>query len=99
MTRQSRALAAAVVGSLPPVALVLSLETLMSLVQRARQVGLLGHLRATADQCYTRSGSADEAVVTAFLHGRDCMTSRHHSATLASQFGVPRSRWLHRSAA
>jgi hypothetical protein len=38
------------------------------------------------------AGSADEAVVTAFLHGRDCVTSRHHSATLASQFGVPRSK-------
>ncbi len=83
----------ALVASLPPVALVLSLETLMGLVRRARAGGQPGRVQATAGKCPHRvAGSADEAVLTAYLHGRDCLDEPPSQRHLASQFGVPRTK-------
>lgn len=83
----------ALVASLPPVALVLSLETLIGLVRRARAGAEPGHLSANAGQCPHRvAGSADEAVLTAYLHGRDCLEEPPSQRHLASQFGMPRTR-------
>ena len=83
----------ALVASLPPVALVLSLETLMGLVRRARAGVEPGHLSATAGRCPHRvAGSADEAVLTAYLHGRDCLEESPSQRHPAGQFGIPRTR-------
>ena len=83
----------ALVAALPPVAFVLSLETLMGIVRLARAGDGISHLTATDDQCpHQVAMSAEDAVVTAYLHARDCLgepvSQRHLSAT----FGVPRPK-------
>jgi len=85
--------AGALVAALPPVALVLSLETLLGLVRRARQRTADGSSPATPGQCpHLVAVSADEAVMTAFLHGRDCLGDQPSQRRLAETFGLPRAR-------
>jgi hypothetical protein len=83
----------ALVASLPPVALVLSLETLMGLVRRARAGSQPGHPRAAASQCqHGAASTADAAAVAAFLHGRDCLGSQPSQRQLSAAFGISRPK-------
>jgi hypothetical protein len=44
-------------------------------------------------QCpHTAASSASEAVVQAFLHGRDCLGDQPSQRQLSAAFGVPRTR-------
>lgn len=79
----------ALVAALPPVALVLSLETLMALVRRARG----GQPEARDGQCpHAVALSADDAVVAAYLHGRDCLEDTPSQRHLSAAFGLPRPK-------
>jgi hypothetical protein len=79
----------ALVASLPPVAFVLSLETLMGIVRLARG----GQPETRDDQCpHAVAGSADDAVVTAYLHGRDCLDQPPSQRQLSAAFGQPRAK-------
>lgn len=79
----------ALVAALPPVALVLSLETLMGLVRRAGG----GQPDTRDDQCpHAVARTADEAVVTAYLHGRDCDGKAPSQRQLAADWGLPRPK-------
>jgi len=79
----------ALVASLPPVAFVLSLETLMGIVRLARG----GQPDTRDDHCpHAVASSADEAVVTAYLHGRDCLDAAPSQRQLSAAFGQPRAR-------
>ncbi len=82
----------ALVASLPPVAFVLSLETLMGIVRLARG-GTAVQEAATGEPCpHGVARTADEAIVNAWLHARDCLgeplSQRQHAAT----WGVPRTK-------
>jgi hypothetical protein len=86
----------ALVAALPPVALVLSLETLIGLVRRSHERGV-----STSDcqtepppgQCpHQVAMTADDAVVSAYLHGRDCDGDIPSQRQLATQFGVSRAK-------
>jgi hypothetical protein len=64
----------ALVAALPPVAFVLSLETLMGIVRLARAGEGASHLTATDGQCpHQVAMPAEDAIVTAYLHARDCL--------------------------
>ncbi|MGH3189453.1 MAG: DUF2637 domain-containing protein [Streptosporangiaceae bacterium] len=64
----------ALVAALPPVAFVLSLETLMGIVRLARAGDGASHLTATDGQCpHQVAMSAEDAIVAAYLHARDCL--------------------------
>lgn len=79
----------ALVATLPPVALVLSLETLMGIVRRARA----GQPDARDDQCpHAVAVTVGEAVAAAYLHGRDCLGEAPSQRQLAAAFGLPRQR-------
>lgn len=79
----------ALVASLPPVALVLSLETLMGIVRRGRG----GQEAARDDRCpHGVAGTVDEAIVNAWLHERDCMDGKPVQRQMAAAFGVHRTR-------
>ncbi len=84
----------ALVASLPPVAFVLSLETLMGIVRLARG----GHLKASEDQddpCpHGVARTLDEAIVTAWEHQRACLGERTPQRPFAEAFGVSRTRLL-----
>ncbi len=76
----------ALVASLPPVALVLSLELSRAWVRRARAGAEPGH-------CPHRvASSANEAVIRAFLHGRDCAGQPPSQRQLSAAFGVSRAK-------
>jgi len=79
----------ALVASLPPVAFVLSLETLMGIVRLARG----GQPGAIAEACpHGVAGSAEEGVELAWLHGRDCLDDPPSQRQLAGAFGLSRAR-------
>ena len=82
----------ALVACLAPVALVLSLETLMWLIQSAPD----GPAPATGDdgeQCpHGVARTVDEAIVNAWLHARDCLGERPVQRQLATAFDVPRTK-------
>jgi len=88
--------AGALVAALPPVALVLSLETLMGLVRRSREHRADsgdGQAESSRGQCpHQVAMTADEAVVSAYLHGRDCDGDAPSQRLLAVQFGVSRAK-------
>jgi hypothetical protein len=68
-------------NAVAPVALILSYETLMSMIRRhrARTLGVDGvsHPEAAVNQCpHLPAMVADEAPVIAYLHARDCDGSR-----------------------
>jgi hypothetical protein len=69
----------------------------MGLVRRARHVPAAAAGDAPAEVPASRcphqvAESADEALMQAFLHGRDCLDEPPSQRHLASQFGVPRTR-------
>jgi len=83
----------ALVAALPPVAFVLSLETLMGIVRLARAGDGASHLTATDGQCpHQVAMSAEDAVVTAYLHARDCLGEPVSQRQLSATFGVPRPK-------
>lgn len=82
----------ALVAALPPVAFVLSLETLLGIVRRAR-----GPVTAAApaddDTCpHTVASTAEEAAVQAYHHTRDCLLEPVSQRQFAAAFGVSRTR-------
>jgi uncharacterized protein DUF2637 len=85
----------ALVASLPPVAFVLSLETLMGIVRLARG----GEPETTADQTdpcpHGVAQTLDEAVVMAWEHRRVCLGEKTSQRPFADGFGIsqrPRPR-------
>lgn len=79
----------ALVASLPPVAFVLSLETLMGIVRLARG----GQPEASDLPCtHTVAATVDSAVVNAWLHARRCTGEPVSQRKLAADFGVSRAR-------
>jgi Protein of unknown function (DUF2637) len=83
----------ALVASLPPVAFVLSLETLMGIVRLARGGGLPGQPEASDDQCpHQVAATVEEAVVNAWLHQRDCLGEQPSQRRFAAAFDVPRAK-------
>lgn len=88
--------AGALVAALPPVALVLSLETLMSVARRTRERGAGtndGRPEPLPRHCpHQVAMTADDAVISAYLHGRDCDGDAPSQRQLAAQFGVSRAR-------
>ena len=83
----------ALVAALPPVAFVLSLETLMGIVRLARAGDGTSHLTATDGQCpHQVAMSAEDAIVTAYLHARDCLGEPVSQRQLSATFGVPRPK-------
>jgi hypothetical protein len=83
----------ALVAALPPVAFVLSLETLMGIVRLARAGDGASHLTATGGQCpHQVAMSAEDAIVAAYLHARDCLGEPVSQRQLSATFGVPRPK-------
>jgi hypothetical protein len=79
----------ALVASLPPVAFVLSLETLMGIVRLARG----GQPGAVVEACpHGVASSAEEGVELTWLHGRDCLDDPPSQRHLAGAFGLSRAR-------
>lgn len=79
----------ALVAALPPVALVLSLETLMGLVRRARG----GQPETRDDHCpHAVASTVGQAVANAYLHSRDCLGETPSQRQLAAAFDLPRAR-------
>ena len=79
----------ALVASLPPVAFVLSVETLMGIVRLARG----GQPGAIAEACpHGVASTAEEGVALAWLHGRDCLGDPPSQRHLAGSFGLSRAR-------
>lgn len=88
--------AGALVAALPPLALVLSLETLMGLVRRSRERSVPpdpGQAGPEPGHCpHQVAMTADDAVISAYLHARDCVGDTPSQRQLAAQFGVSRAR-------
>lgn len=88
--------AGALVAALPPVALVLSLETLIGLVRRSRErSGSPDHGQAgpRLGHCpHQVAMTADDAVISAYLHSRDCYGDTPSQRQLAAQFGLSRAK-------
>ena len=83
----------ALVAALPPVAFVLSLETLMGIVRLARGGDGASHDMTIDGQCpHDVAMSADDAIVAAYLHARDCLGEPVSQRQLSATFGVPRPR-------
>ena len=83
----------ALVAALPPVAFVLSLETLMGIVRLARAGDGASHLTATSGRCpHQVAMSAEDAIVAAYLHARDCLGEPVSQRQLSATFGVPRPK-------
>jgi hypothetical protein len=96
----SHGVGGALVSALAPVTLVLSYETLMGVVRRARQrteqavsPDGSGQPPAGPGQCPHRvAETAEDAVRTAFLHGRDCFGSPPSLRRLSAITGVHRDK-------
>ena len=83
----------ALVAALPPVAFVLSLETLMGIVRLARAGDGASHPMATGSQCpHQVAMTAEDAIVAAYLHARDCLGQPVSQRQLSATFGVPRPK-------
>lgn len=82
-------LVASLIAALPAVAFVLTFETLLALLRGARAA----QPETSGDQCaHTVASSADEAVVAAYLHGRDCLDEAPSQRQLSAAFGIPRPK-------
>ena len=82
----------ALVASLAPVALVLSLETLMWLIKATSPSTPLA-ADADGEPCpHVAATTLDEAIVRAWLHTRDCLAERPVQRQFADRFGVPRTK-------
>lgn len=89
-------MAGALVSALAPVALVLSYETLMGMVRRARQRAAeqptVSHL-GQVEQCpHVGARTVEDAVVQAWLHVRDCEGEDWPFRQAAEVLGIHRNR-------
>jgi hypothetical protein len=83
----------ALVAALAPLAFVLTFETLMVVFRSGGRKRKAAADPATSSQCpHQVAMSGEEAVVTAFLHGRDCLGDEPSQRGLSTTFGVPRPR-------
>ena len=82
----------ALVASLAPVALVLSLETLMWLIQSTSPAVPLAALDGDEPCLHVAAQTLDEAIVSAWLHTRDCLAEKPVQRQFADRFGVPRTK-------
>ncbi|MCP2339141.1 DUF2637 domain-containing protein [Actinomadura rupiterrae] len=86
----------ALVSALAPVALVLSYETLMGMVRRAREGGPApaddGSSEPVARCPHGVASTGEDAALTAFLHQRDCSEERPSIRQVAQAFAVNRNR-------
>jgi hypothetical protein len=91
--------AGALVAALPPVALVLSLDTLMGLVRRSRERGAStcnDHPDPLLGQCpHQVAMTADDAVIGAYLHSRDCYGDTPHNANWRLSSASAGPKWPH----
>jgi hypothetical protein len=83
-------------NAVAPVALILSYETLMSMIRRARDRALAkvepNQPEAVLNQCpHLPAKTAEDAPVVAFLHARDCMDERPTLRQHAATWGVNRA--------
>jgi hypothetical protein len=86
-------LAGALVSAMPAVALVLAYELLMILVRGGRPAEPRGQAPATEWTCpHTPAATPDEAIVTRWLHSRDCEGQALSRRQLAADFGVHRDK-------
>ena len=84
----------ALVASLPPVAFVLSLETLMGIVRLARGADPQTIGDEDGPCPHTVARTIDEAVVTAWEHQRVCLGERTAQRPFADGFGISRTKLL-----
>lgn len=82
----------ALVASLAPVALVLSLETLMWLIKSTSPPDPLAGPGDSETCPHGVALTVDEAIVNAWLHTRDCLDRRPVQRQLAASFDVPRTK-------
>ena len=72
---------------------MLSLETLMGIVRLARGGDGASHDVTIDGQCpHNVAMSADDAIVAAYLHARDCLGEPVSQRQLSATFSVPRPR-------
>jgi len=82
----------ALVASLAPVALVLSLETLMWLIKSTSPPDRLAS-EDDGEPCpHGVALTVDDAIVNAWLHTRDCLAERPVQRQFADRFDVPRTK-------
>ncbi len=82
----------ALVASLAPVALVLSLETLMWLI-KSTSGGTSPAIDGDGEPCpHGVALTVDEAIVSAWLHTRDCLAEKPVQRQFADRFAVPRTK-------
>jgi Protein of unknown function (DUF2637) len=82
----------ALVAALPPVAFVLSLETLMGIIRLARGPGAAAGLDDDDTCPHTVASTAEEAAVQAYFHTRDCLLEPVSQRQFAASFGLSRTR-------
>jgi hypothetical protein len=86
----------ALVSAWPAVALIVSYEQLMKIVRAGARRGTEpapSHPSATGGQCpHGVAGTVEEAIRTAFMHGRDCVGREPSRRQLADAFGQSRDR-------
>jgi hypothetical protein len=81
------------INALPPLALITSIETIMIMVRRARQRSDPRQDPAGGGQCpHGVARSVEEAIVAAFLHGRDCEGKRPSQRQLAADFATTKDK-------
>lgn len=84
-------------NAVAPVALILSYETLMSMIRRHRARALgedtPSHSEVTSSQCpHMPAKTAEDAAVVAYFHAKDCEGSRPSQRQLAEFFGINRAK-------
>lgn len=92
----------ALVSAWPGAALIVAYELLMKLIRTGARRGTTptsGKESATKDQCpHAVAATAEEAVVNAWLHGRDCLGDEPSQRQLAAAFDVKDrkklARWI-----
>lgn len=85
--------AGALVSAMPAVALVVAYELLMVLVRGARTSAAPGQPAATVIRCpHPVARTPEDAVVAAYLHGRDCLGEAPSKRQLSAITGVHRDK-------
>ena len=86
----------ALVSAWPAVALIVCYELLMKIIRVGAERGTdpgRGHDAASDDRCpHEVAGTAEDSVVTWYLHSRDCLGEELSQRRLAAAFGVDRKK-------
>lgn len=86
----------ALVSALAPLALVLAYETLMGMVRRGRQPVAQDQPSATLDHAapcpHGVAQTVEEAALSSFLHGRDCLGEGPSQRQVCAAFAINRKR-------